>query len=372
MREETKELRVLVVEDSLTVRKRLVEVLDAAADMSVVGEAENGRQAIELCEKLRPDVITMDMVLPVMSGLAATEYIMAYCPTPILVVSASSNRRELFKTYEALSAGALAVFEKPSGTTPAEQWQDRLVRRVRMVAGIAVVTHPRGRLARSAAARPAPAADQRTAPSKATSATRRTSDQPRVLAIGASTGGPRAVLTILQRLPANYPIPILLVIHIGSMLGSAMADWLDSQVPLQVAFATDAEPVPSVGRGQVVMAPPEHHMVVDADTIRLTQDPPRHHCKPSVDILFESVARSYGDRGAGCLLTGMGRDGAAGLAEIASAGGATMAQDEPTSVVFGMPGEAIRLGAAQKVLALDDFAPAFIELAGSASMGGAR
>ncbi|MGH7093429.1 MAG: response regulator [Stellaceae bacterium] len=140
-------IRVLVVEDSLTVRRRLVEILAADPEITVVGEAGDGRTAIELCRERRPDVITMDMILPVMSGLAATEYVMAHCPTPILVVSASTNRGELFKTYDALAAGAVDVFDKPDGRDADGEWERRLVALVKLVARIRVITHPRARLA---------------------------------------------------------------------------------------------------------------------------------------------------------------------------------------------------------------------------------
>src|ERR1700686_2075487 len=140
-------LRVLVVEDSVTVRKRLIEILNAEPDIEVVGEAEDGKRAIELCQQNRPDVITMDMMLPVMSGLAATEYIMAHCATPILVVSASINRGELFKIYDALAAGAVDVLEKPTGTEAEGVWERRFLSTLKLVARISVITHPRARLA---------------------------------------------------------------------------------------------------------------------------------------------------------------------------------------------------------------------------------
>src|SRR5579863_5003661 len=141
-------IRVLVVEDSMTVRRRLVEILSADPEFEVIGEAEDGKRAIEICQKSRPDVITMDMMLPVMSGLAATEYIMAHCPTPILVVSSSINRGELFKTYDALAAGALDVFEKMSGAEPDGAWERSFVSTVKLVSRIRVITHPRERLRR--------------------------------------------------------------------------------------------------------------------------------------------------------------------------------------------------------------------------------
>jgi len=138
--------RVLVVEDSLTVRKRMLDVLTADPDIEVVGEAGDGKRGIELCQSLRPDVVTLDMILPVMSGLAATEFIMAYCPTPILIVSASPNRGELFKTYEALAAGALDVLDKPLGDEPDGAWEQKFVSAVKLISRLKVITHPRARL----------------------------------------------------------------------------------------------------------------------------------------------------------------------------------------------------------------------------------
>jgi two-component system chemotaxis response regulator CheB len=335
--------RVLVIEDSLTVRKRLVEVLARAFD--VVGEAVDGQAGIELCERLRPDVVTMDMMMPHKNGVEATEHIMAYCPTPILIVSASTNRGELFKTYDALAAGAVDVLEKPHGEEPDDAWERRLVAAVETVARIPVITHPRLRFRKLSA----PRAPQHAA----------TPPEGRVIAIGASTGGPRAVLSILKELPADFALPILLVIHIAEPFGTAFADWLDSEVALAVRYPRVGE---SPSPGTVLMAPPGSHMQVRGQRIALTSEPERHSCRPSVDVLFESVAREYGARGVGCLLTGMGKDGAVGLAAIRTAGGMTVAQDAATSVVFGMPGEAVRIGAAVSVLPLAEIAPALLGL----------
>jgi len=345
---------VLVVEDSVTVRKRHIEILAAEAGIEIVGEAEDGKQAIELCLRTRPDVITMDMMLPVMSGLSATEYIMAHCPTPILVVSASINRGELFKIYEALAAGAVDVLEKLTGGEATGTWERRFIATVKLVAKIRVITHPRARLPGFVARKPiaAPAA----VPAMAQTA-RRTA----VVAIGASTGGPGAILEILRSLPAEFRLPVLLVLHINEPFGTAFADWLDAQTGRSVAYARDGMTVTSAV-GSVAVAPSGMHMVVGDGRVHLNRDPERHSCRPSVDVLFESVAAEYGPAAAGCLLTGMGRDGALGLLKIRQSGGVTIAQDEATSIVYGMPREAALIGAAEHVLRLGDIGARIAEL----------
>jgi two-component system chemotaxis response regulator CheB len=346
--------RVLVIEDSLTVRKHIVEALNADPELEVVGEAEDGKRGIELCQELRPDVVTLDMMLPVMSGLAATEYIMAYCPTPILVVSASTNRGDLFKTYEAMAAGALDVLEKPVGDREDESWERRLVSTVKLISRIKVITHPRARLGAMGRA-----------PDTSEPAPLRlpTAGAPRVVAVGVSTGGPAALVEILRGLPPDFPVPILIVIHLGKLFAPAFAEWLDGQSTMRVAYARDGEPLPSLAQGRVLMASPDRHLVVRQGRLRLTDDAERHSCRPSVDVLFASVAQELGADCAACLLTGMGRDGAEGLLAIRRAGGSTIAQDEGTSVVFGMPREAILLGAAEQVLPLEKIAPALSTLA---------
>jgi len=346
-------IRSLVVEDSVTIRKRLVEVFAAEPGMEVVAEAGDGKACIELCRELRPDLVTLDMVLPVMSGLAATEYIMAYCPTPILIVSSSSNRGEMFKTFEALSAGAVDVLDKPRGDEVDGAWERMLLAKARMVSNIRVITHLRARLPRAA--------------SDVSSRTLGVGPRPpgvyRLVAVGASTGGPAAFLAILKSLPPGFPLPIVVVIHIGLTFGTFLAEWLESQSPYSVSFAKDGEPVSEAAAGRVLLAPPEHHLEVHAGRWRLSQSPERHSCRPSVDVLFESLARTMGQQTIACLLTGMGTDGASGLLAIRQAAGRTLVQDQATSVVFGMPQEAIRLGAADQVLGLDEFAPALAALA---------
>jgi two-component system chemotaxis response regulator CheB len=342
-----------LVEDSVTVRHRISEVLGADPELEVVGEAENGERAIELCLALTPDVITLDMILPIMSGLAATEYIMAHRPTPILVVSSSTNRGELFKTYDALAAGAVDVLEKPRGDEPDGDWERRLCAAVKLVSRIKVITHPRARLGALGRPRSAPPIDD---------SPRASGDGVRLVAIGASTGGPAALVQVLRALPPTFPLPIAIVLHIGEPFGAAFAEWLEAQSQRRVSYPAGGELVESFGGG-VAMAPPDHHLSVLARRFRVTRDPPRHSCRPSVDVLFESVAREYGADVVACLLTGMGRDGAAGLLAIRRAGGLTMAQDESTSVVYGMPREAVLLGAADRVLPLQSIGESLAALA---------
>jgi two-component system chemotaxis response regulator CheB len=343
-------IRIVVVDDSLTIRRHLCEILSADPGLEVVGEAENGKRAIELCELLRPDIITLDMVMPVMSGLTATEYIMAYRPTPILIVSASLNRGDLFKTYDALAAGAVDVLEKPSALDVDSGWERCFIATVKLVSKIKVITHVRARLnaidpmnGHSSGIRPGlpPPALIPLLPRKH-----------RLIAIGASTGGPSAIVEILNALPASLAVPVLFVMHIGEPFGAAFADWLDSQTPHRVRYARDDVSINSLAAG-VIMAPPGRHLIVVRNHLRLTDTAPLHSCKPSVDVLFESLAQQLPAQVIGCLLTGMGRDGAAGLLSIRNSGGHTIAQDQATSVVYGMPREAALLGAAEVVLPLD-------------------
>jgi two-component system chemotaxis response regulator CheB len=336
-------------------------VLAADPALEVVGEAGDGKEAIRLCQSLRPDVMTMDMMLPLMSGLGAAEYIMAHCPTPILIVSSSTNRGELFKTYEALAAGAVDVLEKPLADEVDGTWERRFIATVKLVSRIRAITHPRARLGALGQAR----FESRPVGLPLPSLPRHRHD---IVVIGASTGGPGAILEILRALPLPFPLPIVFVLHIGEPFGAAFAEWLDGQTGMRVAYACDGDLV-SAKVGQVTMAPPESHMVVRNGRLRLTQDPPRHSCRPSVDVLFESVAREYGAAAIASLLTGMGRDGAAGLLEVRRCGGFTIAQDEATSVVYGMPREAALLGAVDQELPLAQIGPALSALAAQAGAG---
>jgi two-component system chemotaxis response regulator CheB len=351
-------VRVLVVEDSLTIRKRLVEVLEQAPNFEVVGEAEDGRQAIERCLSLRPDAVTMDMMLPVMTGLAATEYIMAHCPTPILVVSASFNRGEVFKTYDALAAGAVEVIEKPTGREAPGVWEREFLTTLKIVSRVRVITHPRARL-NGTGREPRAPSDRAPYPAPAT--------EPRsisLVALGASTGGPNALVEVLRGLPKELDAPVLVVLHIGASFAPAFGEWMGTQVPRKVAYAKGGEVLHSLG-SRVLLAPPDRHLALRGGRLELTDESERHSCKPSVDVLFESIAREHGPETAACLLTGMGRDGALGLLALRRSGAATFAQDEATSIIYGMPREAAQLGAAERILPLGEIGPALGALARS-------
>jgi two-component system chemotaxis response regulator CheB len=351
-------IRVLVVDDSITVRKRLIEILTGDENLEVVGEAADGRQAIELCERLRPDVVTLDLVMPVLNGLEVTEHLMAYCPTPILIVSASTNREELFDTYEALAAGALDVLDKPPGAENGE-WEQQFIATVKRASRIKVIRHPRAKLSRLRHPVNAPSS-----PAEPVVAPAGHSTVPyELVVIGASTGGPSAILEILKGLPPNFSLPILFVLHIGESFAGTFAEWLDGVSPIPVRPARDGEPLPKPGSASVLVAPAEQHLEIRNGRLRLVHGPERHACRPSIDVLFESVARDVGPRAVAVLLTGMGKDGASGLKDIRDAGGMTVAQDEASCVVFGMPREAIRLGAASHVLPLGDIAPFLRSLA---------
>ncbi|MEA2696282.1 MAG: two-component system, chemotaxis family, protein-glutamate methylesterase/glutaminase [Myxococcales bacterium] len=353
-------LRVLVVEDSLTVRRRLCEVLTEDPDIEVVGEAEDGKTAIELCDKLRPDIMCLDMILPVMSGLATTEYVMAHFPTPILVVSASFNRGEVFKTFDALAAGAVDVLEKPRGDEREGEWERTFIETVKMVSRIKVITHLRGRM--SGYGRPATAtALRRGTPLAVGIGSGSAGKAPQVVALGASTGGPGALVDVLRGMPDVFGLPVLMVLHIDEPFGDSLAEWLGSQTGRTVVYPRNGEPL-ATNIGRVVMAPPGLHLVVEAGRLRLNTTPERNSCRPSIDVLFESLAQELGDTTAACLLTGMGRDGASGLLQIRQAGGRTIAQDEATSVVYGMPREAALLGAAEQILPLGEIGRAMNEL----------
>jgi two-component system chemotaxis response regulator CheB len=367
-----KRLRVLIVEDSRTIRERLVEVLGEDPGFEIVGQVGDGPAALRLVDSVRPDIISLDMVLPGMSGLEVTRRVMSTRATPILVVSASVNRGEAFDTLDALQAGAVDVFEKSRmGRDPT--WEVDLKAALRLVARIRVVTRPRPRDPPEWA--PASEGQRKLSLGHGNLASARETDRdsesrifldsrsgfrgvaPSLIVLGASTGGPAAIAQILGELPADFRLPILIVMHMAPLFAVPLADWLGRHTSLPVRIAIDGEPVPSPRTAAcVLLAPAERHLIIDAGRLRFTMDPERHSCRPSVDVLFESAALECGPRAIGGLLTGMGRDGAAGLLALRQVRALTFAQDASSCVVFGMPREAIQLGAAELVLPLGQIA----------------
>ncbi|MBN1208585.1 MAG: chemotaxis-specific protein-glutamate methyltransferase CheB [Myxococcaceae bacterium] len=324
-------LRILIVEDSVTVRRRLADAFAEDPAFTVVGEAGDGERALELCQRLRPDVVTMDLMLPGMNGVEVTRRIMTQCPTPIVVFSGLENRTLGLYLLDALTAGAVDAVEKPTRYVSSE-WAEELLTRVKLAARVPTVRTPEH-------LKPEPTWPQYT---------------PRVAVIGASTGGPAAMRSIAQQLPADFPLPILLVMHLSPKFEASMVEWLGKNAAIPVRHVEDGELLPSVGRPVLLMARANRHLELREGRLWLTEGPERHSSRPSVDVLFESVAREVGSRAIACLLTGMGRDGAEGMQALRRAGAMTLAQDEASSVVFGMPLEAVRLGAVRHVLPLKD------------------
>lgn len=344
--------RVLVVDDSPLARDIITAILQEDDAIEVVGQAENGEIAVELVQSLRPDLVTMDIMMPIMDGLTAIQQIMAYHPTPILVVTSSS---EAEVAYKAISSGALEVMQKPDISAGPLEWAG-FARRVKLLAQVKVVTHVRGRGAAGGAA------TTQVLPVMGPAAAGKRSDggQNRLVAVGASTGGPGALAKVLAGLPPDLTVGVVVVQHIADGFVPGLVSWLRSVTMLSVKAAEDGE---RVEPGTVYIAPTGSHTVVRAgDRLSMLHAPPVDSQRPAVDVLFESVEKQYGPRAIGVLLTGMGRDGARGLKRIRDAGGRTIAQDEGSCVVFGMPRAAIELGAAEQVLSLSDIPAAVVKL----------
>lgn len=350
----TRRLRVLVVEDSATVRALLVSMLASDPEIVVVGEATNGLDAVREAVRLAPDVITMDVQMPGLDGLAATKEIMAEAPTPIIIVSSTANQRAVALSLDATQAGALMVLPKPEGPlTPGfEEYRAQLVRMVKAMAGVKVVRRWPSRQRRTP-----------TFPLEATAAT-----PVRLVAIGCSTGGPAALRAILGALPGDFPVPVAIVQHMARGFVAGLATWLDGACALRVRVVGDGE---RLLPGIAYLAADDRHLGVTVDPrdgfavrARLEELPPVSGFRPSASYLFGSAARTLGSAVAAVILTGMGRDGVDGLLDLRQAGAAVLAQDEASSVVYGMAREAVLAGAVSETLALDAIAPRLRELVG--------
>ncbi|MEP7112540.1 MAG: chemotaxis-specific protein-glutamate methyltransferase CheB [Ilumatobacteraceae bacterium] len=346
--------RVVVVEDSLVQRAKLVAVLESDGDITVIGEATTAVQAIAMVASLRPDVVTLDLNIPDGGGQYALEQIMANTPTPVLVLSSTVSDRTSAPAVEALVGGALLAVPKPMRWTP--EFESELRRSVRMIRNVPVIRHIRGRL------RSMPAAASKSSSSSSSSSSQPTSRSIQsnvgscVVAIAASTGGPPALAVVLGGL-SNLEVPVLIVQHIHSDFVQGLVDWMSRVSPLQVVLARHGD---AMRGGFVHIAPGGTHLHIGRDwKIELVDRPVTVH-RPSADQLFESVALRAGDNGVGVLLTGMGEDGAAGMAAMHRTGARTIAQDEATSAVYGMPRAAERLGVVDQQLPLPAIATAIL------------
>ncbi|MGY2463853.1 chemotaxis-specific protein-glutamate methyltransferase CheB [Vreelandella sulfidaeris] len=333
-------IRVVIADDSQVARDVLRDILSRDGDIEIAGEATNGREAVELAKRLAPQLITMDLNMPVMDGLSAIEEIMYHKGIPILVVS---DRSDAQTAYRALEAGALEVMPKP--TFEASD-AERLLERVRLLAGVAVITRLRRRSLATAYAPPIPTL------TTATQSIPR--DFQHVIAIACSTGGPQALVRLLRPLPADFPAPIVIAQHISHGFIDGMAQWLASLCTMPVSVGQEGE---QLRPGHIYLSPSERDLCVSPrHRFQLQPSPEKSLYHPSCDVLLQSVATVYGSDAIGIILTGMGRDGVNGMRAIYQAGGTTFAQDENSSVIYGMNQEAVNAGVIQYELPLEDFA----------------
>ncbi len=345
---------VLVVDDSPLCRQLIVDALSKDPTLEIIGTAANGQEAIEKTRALKPQVITMDVDMPVMDGLTATEKIMGEIPTPILVLTADPRNQAPELTHRALEVGALALQVKPALDAGPEAWN--LAREVKLLSSVRVIRHLRG-------VRKMPSASHPAVPDSVAFSTSAIG----VVAIASSTGGPQVVHRLLSDLPVDFPAPIVIVQHINAAFAESLAGWLSASSKLKIKVAQDGD---SLVPGVVLIAPPDKHLVVpQRGKVSIIAGEPRDGHVPSASMLLESAAKAYGRRTVGMILTGMGADGADGMLAIKNAGGRTVAQSQETCVVFGMPGAAIARNAVEHIAHGDDLAQVLLRLARGEKIG---
>jgi two-component system chemotaxis response regulator CheB len=361
--------RVLVVDDSAIIRKVVTDALGEHPSLEVVGTAPNGKVALAKIPVCRPDVLTLDIEMPEMDGLATLREVRRLHPGVRVIMVSSLTRAGARATFDALASGASDYVTKPSTQGgPAEAKKEL---RQHLVPKIEAL----GR--RAGAARSAPAtaaAPPPSSPGPPTTAPVRPGGRIDVVAIGVSTGGPNALDRLLPTLPRDLSVPVVIVQHMPPLFTRYLAERLDARSSLAVREGTDGA---AVTAGTAWIAPGDYHMTVGRKgsqvCLRMNQEPPENSCRPAADVLFRSVLNVYGSRCLAIVLTGMGSDGLAGCRSIAAAGGQVVVQDEATSVVWGMPGSVVRAGLAQRVLPLDRIGPEIRErVAGSRAAAVAR
>ncbi len=332
-------IKALVVEDSPVVRDLISHILSQAPDIRVIATTATGEAAIEAATRLKPDLITMDVNLPGIDGYEATRRIMETCPVPIIIVSASYDPKDMGKTFRMVEAGALAILPPPWGIGHPEFQvrADELIRTVKLMSEIKVVR----RWPKTSVPLPRIAMNK-------------TPNRIKVVALGASTGGPVVLKKILAGLGADFPAPVLMVQHMSPGFVTGLAEWLRQTTCFSVQVAQHGE---QILPGKAYLAPDGYHMGLDRfDRIELDNAAPVNGLCPAIAPLFWSVADRHGPDAVGILLTGMGADGAAELALMKDRGAITIAQDKESSVVHGMPGEAIKRGAAHYILGPEEIA----------------
>jgi two-component system, chemotaxis family, protein-glutamate methylesterase/glutaminase len=357
-------IRVLVADDSRAFRAILRTILERSPEIEVVGDAQDGQEAVDRVLALRPDVVTMDVRMPGKDGLQAIDEIMRRLPTPVVVVSAEAGPERQELSFRALELGAVEVLAKPRADVQGrfEREAEEIRMAVRAVAGVKLVTrrrHARGGAPAPAAPPPFVAAQSGPAPVGPRSWTA-PERPPRVLGIAASTGGPGALARILRELPAGYPVPVLVVQHIADGFERGLVHWLSGETALTVKLATDREPLlPAT----VYLAPGGSHLGAAGGVVQLLGGEPVRGFRPAGTVLFRALAQEYGDGAAGLILSGMGDDGAEGLRELRDRGAWTAAQGPQSSVVYGMPRVAVERGAVGVTLELEEIAGALVRLA---------
>lgn len=338
-------VRVLIADDSYLWSATLTEALEGGGDITVVERAANGQEAVQAVERILPDLVVMDIHMPVLGGLEAISVIMAHCPTPILVMTGDPAGRTGKLTFEALRRGALDLMVKDTSYPPGVLFVEELRQKVRDLSRIRVVRHVDIQRPGARAAPVVPAH--------------------RICCIGivASTGGPLALERILTKLPPDFGAGVVVVQHLTEEFAPILASWLDEQCRLEVAVAKEGD---LVGPGRVLIAPAERHLVVGGGgVVHLVEGPASEkHC-PSGNLLLSSLADTYGATALGLVLTGMGSDGSLGLVEMRRAGAVTLAQDEESSTVFGMPRAAGAAGGVQLYLALEEIPGVLVGVVGA-------
>jgi len=342
-------IRVLLVDDSFITLAILKRILATAPEIRVVGTANNGREALDVIPVLQPDVICTDLHMPGMDGLEFIRAVMEKFPRPILVVSVSVQKDQTTNIFQLLEAGAIDVMAKPRSMAVVGYGPDaqELIGKIKVLAGVVVIRKRRKEPYTMAAP------DKNNLPPIEAM-------PPAIIGIGASTGGPQAFQEILSHLPGDFPVPLLCVQHISEGFMQGLVDWLAGKCPLKIMIAvTGILPQP----GTVYFPREGTHLVLDSQgRLECSSTPPYNGHRPSVSVTLKSLAQQYGKDAAGVLLTGMGRDGVDGMRAIAQAGGTTIAQDEESCTIFGMPKEAIAANAARYVLPLPKIAPTLLKL----------